>query len=54
MLSVDINECANSSLNDCLESNNQVCVNVPPGAYTCLCMDGFEEDDNMICQGILC
>ena len=49
----DIDECANETTNDCSESNNQECINLP-GSYVCQCKEGFRENSDDICEGNFC
>ena len=45
---LDIDECKNSTTNDC----QQECINTP-GSYACSCKSGYLlNDNNQTCEGI--
>ena len=45
---IDIDECAEQDKITC--QNDAHCVNTN-GSYQCVCNEGYEEDDNLVCQG---
>ena len=50
-LQTDIDECLNSSANNCSALNNEVCQNVE-GSYTCDCLSGYQRnEDTELCEG---
>jgi cysteine-rich repeat protein len=49
---VDVDECADDDLNDCLPSEQGgLCINLIDG-YTCTCLDGYEGDGVTSCVNI--
>lgn len=46
---VDVDECANSALNNCTGKGGRVCINTP-GSFECRCDDGYEIKDDF-CTG---
>ncbi|XP_070555567.1 uncharacterized protein [Ptychodera flava] len=45
----DIDECTIGSHNCDLETNNEICINEPPGSFTCMCLPDFRKTDNAEC-----
>ena len=47
----DINECLDSSTHNCMEANNEVCIN-NEGSFICECQTGFERlEASQTCEG---
>ena len=50
LIDTDINECANDTLNGCLQHDHQVCANTL-GSFSCDCEPGFQQHEDEFCQG---
>lgn len=49
LTTIDIDECADPQFSSKCKENAH-CINTP-GNYSCVCDNGYESDNNNICQG---